>query len=58
MSESPENESEIKGREIQVTLTIKDDVAVRYLNLSYLVPKKEDQTKLQYLLISYRYRSY
>ena len=54
MGESPENERE--GKDIQTTLTIKDDVAVRYFNLSYRIPKKEHQAKTQYLLISYRYR--
>lgn len=51
MSESPENESESEGKEINTTLTIKDDVALRYFSLSYLIPKKEDQNKVQYLFI-------
>lgn len=58
MSESPENENKSEGKEINTTLTIKDDVAVRYFSLSYLIPKKEDQNKVQYLFISYRYRRY
>ena len=58
MIESPENEDESEGREIQARLTFKDDDAVKYLTLSYIVPPKKDYHKTQYLSIIYQYRKY